>query len=296
VKAVDMDAEADQIVYSLENVTFHRPKTGTHRDLGASGFLVDPSSGLIQTNQSYGKYADGYFDVHIKASNSPILSKADFVLVKIFVLQDTDLMKFVFDKNPVMVAKQLRAFKQEVEASFAQPLTLNIYDNEFYSKIDGSLDFGRTSSCFQILDNEDVVELPMAETLFNVDKNDNLAELMNKYSVDSVERCAEIRKPPKLTWVQLCILIIAVFIGVASFIASIVVCCLYSKYKRRIQRSNIKIVEAPVRALIPASLPPGSVMGAAQPAPSVNGSNGRIYEWQETAMPIDTASYRSLPR
>ena len=31
--------------------------------------------------------------------------------------------------------------------------------------------------------------------------------------------------------------------------------------------------------------------------PSVAGSDGRrIYEWQETAMPIDTASYRSLPR
>ena len=50
VKAIDNDAEADQILYSLENVTFHRPKTGTHRDLGATGFLVDPSSGLIQVN------------------------------------------------------------------------------------------------------------------------------------------------------------------------------------------------------------------------------------------------------
>ena len=76
-------------------------------------------------------------------------------------------------------------------------------------------------------------------------------------------------------------------------------CC---RYKRGIRRSNIKIVEAPVRALIPASLPPGSVMGPAPSLlgqannPSIHGSNGRIYEWQETALPIDTASYRSLPR
>merc|ERR1712025_1348688 len=265
-------------------------------DLGVSGFLVDPYTGLVQTNQSYGKYSDGYFDVVIKASNSPIPSKADFVLMKIFVLQDTDLMKFVFDKNPVTVARELKEFKKDVEAAFAQPLTLNIYDNEFYSKFDGSLDFGRTSSCFQVLDEEDVIDLSKAQSLFNMEKNRKLAELMAKYAVDSVERCAQIRKPPKITWVQLCILVIAVFIGVASFIASIVVCCLYSKYKRRIRRSNIKIVEAPVRALIPASLPPGSVMGGTQPAPSLNGSSGRIYEWQETAMPIDTASYRSLPR
>ena len=66
------------------------------------------------------------------------------------MLQDTDLMKFVFDKNPVTVAKEMREFKQEVEAALAQPLTLNVYDNEFYSKGDGSLDFGRTSSCFQV--------------------------------------------------------------------------------------------------------------------------------------------------
>ena len=45
---------------------------------------------------------------------------------------------------------KIEAFKTEVEAAFAQPLTLNVYDNEFYSKVDGSLDFGRTSSCFQV--------------------------------------------------------------------------------------------------------------------------------------------------
>ena len=62
-----------------------------------------PSTGVLQTNQSYGKYADGYFEVKVKASNSPDPSKADFTYIKIFVLQDTDLMKFVFDKNPVQV-------------------------------------------------------------------------------------------------------------------------------------------------------------------------------------------------
>ena len=70
-------------------------------------FLLKPlffsSTGVLQTNQSYGKYADGYFEVKVKASNSPDPSKADFTYIKIFVLQDTDLMKFVFDKNPVQV-------------------------------------------------------------------------------------------------------------------------------------------------------------------------------------------------
>ena len=58
---------------------------------------------MLQTNQSYGKYADGFFEVKVKASNSPDPTKADLSFIKIFVLQDTDLMKFVFDKNPVQV-------------------------------------------------------------------------------------------------------------------------------------------------------------------------------------------------
>ena len=150
VVATDNDAEADIINYHLENVTFYRPKTSFSKNLGPEGFLVDPITGVIQTNQSYGRYSDGYFDVVIKASNSPDPLKSDFALIKIFVLQDTDLMKFVFDKNPVNVAKQMKEFKYEIEAALAEPLTLNVYDNEFYSKVDGSLDFGRTSSCFQV--------------------------------------------------------------------------------------------------------------------------------------------------
>ena len=150
VTATDADAEADMIKYKLENVTFVRPSTGYRRQLGASAFLVDPLTGVIQTNQSYGRYSDGYFDVVIKAHNSPDPSRMDLTFMKVFVLQDTDLMKFVFDKNPVNVAKEMREFKEEVEAALAQPLTLNVYDNEFYSKVDGSLDFGRTSSCFQV--------------------------------------------------------------------------------------------------------------------------------------------------
>jgi hypothetical protein len=305
IHAQDADAEAGPIIYNLENVTFHRPKTGFLKELGVSGFLVDPSTGVLQTNQSYGKYADGYFHVKVKASNSPDPDKADYAYIKIFVLQDTDLMKFVFDKNPVQVAEELKQFKSDIEGAFAQPLTLNIYDSEFYSKYDGSLDFGRTSSCFQVLKEEDTVNLDSVQSLFSKE-NPRLQELLKQYSVDSVERCARVRPPPKVNWIQICILVIAVFIGMAGFIATIVLCCLYSKYKRRIRRSNIKIIEAPVRALIPASLPPGSIMGMGPPAPSlmgaqayqggpsVTGSNGRIYEWQETAMPIDSQSYKQL--
>jgi len=105
IQAEDADAEAEPITYSLETVTFHRPKTNLIKDIGASGFLVDPSTGVLQTNQSYGKYADGFFEVKVKASNSPDPTKADLSFIKIFVLQDTDLMKFFSIKTQYRLLK-----------------------------------------------------------------------------------------------------------------------------------------------------------------------------------------------
>ena len=53
-------------------------------------------------------------------------------------------MKFVFNRDPTTVQRKLPEFKSQLEGAFAQPYKFNIYDTEFYSKVDGSLDFGRT--------------------------------------------------------------------------------------------------------------------------------------------------------
>ena len=70
-------------------------------------------------------------------------------------------------------------------------------------------------------------------------------------------------------------------------------------YKRLVRKHQpVKIIEAPVRAYIPASLPPGSMYGTrdVHGAPSIAGSDGRVlYDWQESTIPMDVASYRSLP-
>ena len=67
-----------------------------------------------------------------------------FCIFQVYVLQDTELMKFVFNRDPTTVQRKLPEFKSQLEGAFAQPYKFNIYDTEFYSKVDGSLDFGRT--------------------------------------------------------------------------------------------------------------------------------------------------------
>jgi hypothetical protein len=52
-------------------------------------------------------------------------------------------MKFVFTKPPPDVKPILADFRQSVEQSLELPLTLNLYESQFYSR-DGALDFSST--------------------------------------------------------------------------------------------------------------------------------------------------------
>lgn len=60
------------------------------------------------------------------------------------MLRDRDLLKFVFSKPPTDVRRILNDFQREVEKALLLPVTLNIYDTQFYAKEDGSLDFSST--------------------------------------------------------------------------------------------------------------------------------------------------------
>jgi hypothetical protein len=63
------------------------------------------------------------------------------------------------------------------------------------------------------------------------------------------------------------------------------------------RNAPVQIIEAPVRQFIPTSLPPGSIRaGGGGHAPSIAGSDGRVlYDWQESTIPMDATSYRSMP-
>ena len=142
LEAVDVDADALPVNYHIEKIVYQRPRTGLREIVDNNVFIIDQLTGVMQTNTTYGRYADGYFEVTVKASNAPQMK--DTIKVQIFVLQDTELLRFVFNRDPTTVQKKLPEFTRDLEGAFAQPLRFNIYDTEFYSKVDGSLDFGRT--------------------------------------------------------------------------------------------------------------------------------------------------------
>ena len=80
------------------------------------------------------------------------------------MLQDTDLMRFVFDNDPSTVQKRLSEFSDELGRLYRpQPLKFNIYETEFYSQVDGSLDFGRTRYV-----KESICSIDSIEFIYNI--------------------------------------------------------------------------------------------------------------------------------
>ena len=96
-------------------------------------------------------------------------------------------MRFVFDRDPTSVQKALPQFKLALEDTaqtiLAQNLKFNIYETEFYSKVDGSIDFGKTSSCFQIMEDEKVVDLKTSETIF-ANNDIELKKIFEEFNVE----------------------------------------------------------------------------------------------------------------
>jgi len=63
---------------------------------------------------------------------------------QVYILRDSELMKFVFMKPPPEIRPTLAEFRQSVEEVLDLPLTLNLYESQFYSRDDSALDFSST--------------------------------------------------------------------------------------------------------------------------------------------------------
>ena len=163
LQAVDPDADAGPISYRLVNVSFiraeHYGTSGKETVINTSPtvaktFDLDASSGSLTTSQTYGLFVDGYFLLNVAAwtgDESKSRKAYNTLRVKFYILRDTELMKFVFTKPPPDIRPMLSEFRASVEQSLDLPLTLNLYESQFYSRDDGALDFTSTRySVFRI--------------------------------------------------------------------------------------------------------------------------------------------------
>lgn len=148
VNAYDVDPDALPIFYQIANTTFvpqfykrDNATLGDVQDL----FILNNSTGEIRTGKSLADFVDGYFEIIIRANNSQSQRRARHNKVKVFIIRDKSLLRFVFAKPPSEVKVFIDEFGQRVQQELrAHDIEFNILDTQVLTKPDQSLDFTAT--------------------------------------------------------------------------------------------------------------------------------------------------------
>ncbi|XP_058795727.1 cadherin EGF LAG seven-pass G-type receptor 3 [Phymastichus coffea] len=240
LEAEDVDSDALSLNYNIGEILFisNTDHTMTKRSIPPP-ISLNPKTGEIRTTGSLTVYYDGYMEVSISANNSLVPGRETNVTLRIFMLRDRDMLKFVFSKPPVEVRKKLEEFENAVAKALLLPISVNVYDTQFYAKDDNSLDFSSTSSCFQIVGKE-TYTLGEMKALLNDPKNEQLKDVYKKFNMERVQNCAVTVARTDASTTQMWVLAIAAFIGVATITASFAICCMHAKYKQQARHSRLR--------------------------------------------------------
>ncbi|XP_066594844.1 cadherin-87A [Prorops nasuta] len=240
LEAYDADSDALPINYIMGNVSFvSLVEPSMSKQEIPSQLSLNPKTGELRTTGSMAGYADGYLEIPITANNSAISGLETNATLRIFLLRDRDMLKFVFSKPPVEVRKTLENFEKAVQSALSLPISVNVYDTQFYSKDDNSLDFSSTSSCFQMVGKE-VYDLDEMKSLLTDPKNEELKKVYKAFHVEKVQHCAAIVARADASMTQMWVLAIAAMVGVAAITSSCALCCMHSKYKKQVKHARLR--------------------------------------------------------
>ncbi|XP_043197440.1 cadherin-23-like [Amphibalanus amphitrite] len=291
--AVDPDLRPAPVRYVIDDVTFSRHVRATDRDEMRSevgAFVVDEASGQLWTNEGMAKYSGGFFEVHAAAMSADEPNHRSEMTIRVFVLQDTELMKLVFSRPPAEVKPQLASFRDAVQSAVPAPVSLHLYDTSYHGTSDGRIDFSSTAACFQIESAGDIYTAAEAKALLDETVNARLEALFKQYHVQGIEPC--VQRPGgsgyQFAVVETLVLAIGVFIVVGTLIALIVLSVHWHRYKRdrRRRQRKLTIQEVTIPTPVVATpLPPGSRQ------PSVVGEGN--YGFSPGS--IDGAHYSTVP-
>ncbi|XP_076643103.1 cadherin 74A [Halictus rubicundus] len=282
LEASDADSDALPIRYSMSKAFFASlvDPSMSKREI-PSQLSLNPQTGELRTTGSMSSYADGYMEIVISANNSVTTGRDTNMTLRIFLLRDRDMLKFVFSRPPVEVRKTLEDFEKAVQQALSLPISVNVYDTQFYSKEDNSLDFSSTSSCFQMVGKE-TYDLDEMKALLTDPRNEELKKVYRAYHVEKVQHCAPLVARADASMTQMWVLAIAVLVGVATVISSCTLCCMHAKYKRQVKHARLRDQPRPPLSYV--SSGPGMVSATSHttlgPGTMVSlGPHESPYEW-----------------
>ncbi|KAF7997629.1 hypothetical protein HCN44_006200 [Aphidius gifuensis] len=285
LEAYDEDVSANPINYIMGKVFFTSLAESSMFKREIPSYLsLNNQTGEIRTTGSMAGYADGFMEIPIIANNTQSTDRQTHMILRIFLLRDRDMLKFVFSKPPVEVRKTLEEFEKAVQQALSLPITVNVYDTQFYAKDDNSLDFSSTSSCFQMVGRE-AYDLDEMKILLRDQTNEELRKVYQQYHVEKVQHCATLVTRADASKTQKWVLFISVFIGIATIISSCTLCCMHSKYKKKVKHARLREQTRPPLSYV--SSGPGMInaqshttLGTLGPGTIVTlGPHDGSYEW-----------------
>lgn len=148
VRAIDVDTNATPLFYQIVNVTFipqfYKRDNSTIenvRDL----FILNNHTAELRTAKSLADFVDGYFEILIRVNNIDQDRRVRHNSVKIFVIRDKSLLRFVFAKSPTEVKEFIDEFSMSVQARLeSSEFELDILDTKVLTKSDQTFDFSST--------------------------------------------------------------------------------------------------------------------------------------------------------
>ncbi|XP_055687294.1 cadherin-23 [Lutzomyia longipalpis] len=243
VAVTDKDPDAMPIHLSLVNVSytpqFYKRNNKSQNLLNL--FSLHNQTGEIRTLNTLSDYVDGFFELTIRANNSNATGRYTDNVVKMFIIRDKSLLRFVFAKPAVEVRSIIGEFSRIVQEKLqSSALELHVFDTHVLSKADHSLDFSSTSSCFQLTRHGSALPpQEMQKIMDSEDVRSLLRETYVEYSVSAVDSCSVKKSHTNgslMTSSGTWLVILAALIGLAALIATCTSFCLFRRFKVQTKR------------------------------------------------------------
>lgn len=147
-QAFDEDPDSNPIDYNIHEIEFipqfYKRDNSTPENL-LDYFSLNSVTGELRTRKSLADFVDGYFGIVVRANNSASEKRFSDKQIKVFVMRDKSLLRFVFGKPVSDIHPVIDVFANEVQSKLkSSDLELYILDTQVLTRSDLSLDFSST--------------------------------------------------------------------------------------------------------------------------------------------------------
>lgn len=237
VQAYDRDTENLPVNFFISNASYvsqyHR-KDGKFKDDLLTIFELNNTTGEILLAKSVSDYVDGHFVLHVHASNNHFIDTE--ALVKIFIVRDKSILKFIFSKSPMeLTAQDLSKFTDKIQSKLnGTDIEILMFDAQVLSKPEISFDFASASSCFKLFRNGNSLSVQETKKILNSEEMKNrLRETYLEYSVDSIDLCSFGKESTAQISMMASsgnwLVLLAFLVLIASFISTLTAFCLFRR-------------------------------------------------------------------